>query len=104
MSTTNIARGFMLHVLDAFGFDGIYTPWDAVYIRPDCINDSELVLHELAHRAQRNRDGWWYFWPTICLDFVFMGYANSPYEVEARDASKDLTHPLWRYVNDFEFA
>lgn len=97
MTRVTRARGAMLHTLDLFAFDGIYTPWDRIYIRPGCEGDGELIAHEIAHRAQRRRDGWWYFWPTICLDYIVTGYERSPYEIEAREASRDWTHPVWQY-------
>lgn len=53
-------------------------------MRFECFDDEPLRRHELCHIMQIDRDGAWYFWPKIMFDYVWHGYENSPYEIEAR--------------------
>ena len=76
-------------ILDRLNFAAITTPWRTIYEHPDFTNDPRIRRHELAHIAQIDRDGAWYFWPKIIFDFFWYGHQNSPYEVEARTAEDD---------------
>jgi hypothetical protein len=84
-----VAGPFWCFVLNRFGFAAITTPWRAIYMLPQYFDHARLRRHELAHIAQIDRDGAWYFWPKICFDYVWHGYKNSPYELEARAAEDD---------------
>lgn len=74
-------------VLRRSGYLGITTPWHRVYLLPEHFNSIPLRRHEQVHIQQIQRDGAWYFWPKIVWDFFYHGYANSPYEIEAREKS-----------------
>lgn len=83
-------------VLDRFEFDAIVSPWRTIYIRRKYYTDKELRRHEVAHLLQMDRDGWLKFWVLIIWYYVVYGYERSPYEVEARAAAADASHPLWQ--------
>lgn len=90
------AKGISLLVLNAFGFAAIVSPWRTVYVLPHYMNHQELRRHETAHLAQMDRDGWLRFW-VQCITWYFVpGYDRSPYELEARQAERDPSHPLLR--------
>lgn len=62
-------------------------PWRTVYCLPGSEADAALAAHEAVHVAQINRDGalLWSF--RVLWYLLRYGYANSPYEVEARAVS-----------------
>jgi hypothetical protein len=86
-----VAGPFWRTVLNLFGFAGITTPWRAIYLLPQYYDHERLRRHELAHIAQIDRDGAWYFWPKIVIDYWRVGYRNSEYEKEARLAESEGT-------------
>lgn len=88
-----VARFGALAFLKLFGFAAVFSPWRTIYVLEHQF-DPALIRHELAHAAQRDRDGWFTFWRQ-CLWWYFVpGYDRSPYEIEARQAETDPGHPL----------
>lgn len=61
---------------------------------PEVFDDPAIRAHEAHHIAQIDRDGWWWFWPKICFDFIWHGYDTSPYEIEARTVEDDVRRQL----------
>ena len=63
-------------------FDG-YTAWDLVFLRRPLAETSEgLIVHELCHVWQMQHR------PIVMpLSYLYRGYADNPYEVEARRAA-----------------
>ena len=63
-------------------FDG-YTMWDLILVRapPDDVSD-ELVTHELCHVWQMQHHP-----VRMPLSYLLAGYADNPYEREARSAA-----------------
>jgi hypothetical protein len=63
-------------------FDG-YSAWWTILLRArPLLADDELVAHELCHVWQMQHRPL-----RMPLSYLFMGYADNPYEREARDAS-----------------
>lgn len=75
-------------ILNHFGFAAIVSPWRTIYVLPEWISDPSIRAHEKAHIAQIARDGFWYFWPKIILDFYRLEYEHSPYEIKAREIER----------------
>ena len=60
-----------------------YTMWDLILLkRPLAESGLQLVTHELCHVWQMQHHP-----VRMPLSYVFRGYANNPYELEARRAS-----------------
>ena len=65
-------------------FDG-YTMWDLVLLRePLGAASDDLVVHELCHVWQMQHKPL-----AMPLSYLYRGYADNPYEVEARRASAE---------------
>jgi hypothetical protein len=63
-------------------FDG-YTMWNLILLRsPELIGDDDLICHELCHVWQMQHHP-----VRMPLSYVRFGYAQNPYEVEARRAA-----------------
>ena len=63
-------------------FDG-YTMWNLILLRsPGLIEDENLVCHELCHVWQMQHHP-----VAMPLSYLRLGYADNPYEVEARRAA-----------------
>jgi hypothetical protein len=63
-------------------FDG-YTMWNVILLRTAALaKDSDLVCHELCHVWQMQHHP-----IRMPLSYLHAGYANNPYEVEAREAT-----------------
>jgi hypothetical protein len=63
-------------------FDG-YTMWNLILLRTAALaEDSDLVCHELCHVWQMQHHP-----VRMPLSYLQAGYANNPYEVEAREAT-----------------
>jgi hypothetical protein len=90
-----IASGISLFVMDVLGFDGMFTIFDRIVLREELLHDERLIRHEYAHLCQRRRDGWLKFWFFICLWYVWPGYENSPYEIEARQAEESTEYLVY---------
>jgi len=68
-------------------FDG-YTMWNLILLRtPALATDEDLVCHELCHVWQMQHHP-----VAMPLSYLRLGYADNPYEVQARDAAA-LTRP-----------
>jgi hypothetical protein len=62
-------------------FDG-YTIWHLILLRDRALErDEDLIVHELCHVWQQ-QCGWVRMW----LSYPVLGYAQNPYELEARRA------------------
>jgi len=77
--------GFALRWL---GFAGITLPHGKIYLLPEHMHNPMLRAHEQMHAIQCQRDGYLRFWFLICWYVIRYGYWNSPYEVEARNVSR----------------
>jgi hypothetical protein len=69
-------------------FDG-YTMWNLILLRsPTLAADSDLVCHELCHvwQMQHHPIG-------MPLSYLYRGYANNPYEVQAGQAAAQTRAP-----------
>lgn len=63
-------------------FDG-YAMWNLILLRsPELLNDENLITHELCHVWQMQRHP-----VRMPLSYIRLGYANNPYEEEARRAA-----------------
>lgn len=93
------ARGLIRKVLDRGGLAAIVLPTRMVHICEEYLHDNSIRRHECAHLAQWDRDGTVKFWVQIVGDFLFRGYRNSRYEIEARQAEHDPNHPLLANYN-----
>lgn len=90
--------------LDRFGFAAITSPWRTIYVLPEYEDDAWIMRHEIAHLGQMRRDGWLRFWFFISVWFVYPGYARSPYEIEAREAENDPSHPLIAWADHWSIS
>ena len=67
-------------------FDG-YTMWNLILLRsPQLVTDRALVCHELCHVWQMQHHP-----VRMPLSYLRFGYADNPYEVQARRAAGPLT-------------
>jgi hypothetical protein len=63
-------------------FDG-YTMWNLILLRaPELVHDDDLICHELCHVWQMQ-----HFPVRMPLSYLRFGYANNPYEEQARRAA-----------------
>jgi hypothetical protein len=63
-------------------FDG-YTMWNLILLRdPALLRDADLICHELCHVWQMQHHP-----IAMPLSYLRFGYANNPYEAEARRAT-----------------
>ncbi len=63
-------------------FDG-YTMWNLILVRsPRLLDDEDLICHELCHVWQMQHHPL-----RMPLSYLRLGYADNPYEVEARRAA-----------------
>jgi hypothetical protein len=63
-------------------FDG-YTMWSLILLRsPTLLGDEDLICHELCHVWQMQHHPL-----RMPLSYLRLGYADNPYEVEARRAA-----------------
>jgi hypothetical protein len=63
-------------------FDG-YTTWNLILLRsPRLMQDEDLICHELCHVWQMQHHP-----VRMPLSYLRVGYADNPYEVEARRAA-----------------
>jgi len=68
-------------------FDG-YAAWELILVRsPELADDEDLICHELCHVWQMQHRPL-----RMPLSYLRLGYAENPYEAEARDAAA-LTRP-----------
>jgi hypothetical protein len=67
-------------------FDG-YTMWNLILLRtPGLLDNDELVCHELCHVWQMQHHP-----VRMPLSYLRFGYANNPYEEQARSAASGAT-------------
>ena len=63
-------------------FDG-YTMWNLILLRsPDLLDDDDLICHELCHVWQMQHHP-----VRMPVSYLRFGYANNPYEEQARRAA-----------------
>lgn len=93
-----IAGPISRRFLDYMGFAAVVSPWRTIYILEKYFDHTTLRRHELAHIAQINRDGSLFFWIKCIAFYCYLGYARSPYEIEARRAQENPQHPVFRYL------
>ena len=72
--------------LNLTGYDGITLPPWGVFIRRECLADSRLCRHEMAHWTQYQRMGAVKFYAVYLWLLLRHGYQNHPMEIEARRA------------------
>jgi hypothetical protein len=69
-------------------FDG-YTMWNLILLRsPGLLNSDELLCHELCHVWQMQHHP-----VRMPLSYLRFGYANNPYEEQARRAAAGRSTP-----------
>ena len=67
-------------------FDG-YAAWNTILLRSaTCVDDDDLVTHELCHVWQLQHHPF-----AMPLSYLRHGYTRNPYEVEARRAADEST-------------
>jgi len=81
------ATGLILWFLQFSGALALTAPWKVIYCRPGEEGNIPLFTHECVHIQQIERDGAILFTLKVLWYLLRYGYANSPYEVEARNIS-----------------
>jgi hypothetical protein len=76
--------------MDFWGYEGLATPWNVIYIRRGDLFTIELLTHEREHINQMIREGVAKFLVKYIYYWFKVGYDNNPYELEAREAAKKL--------------
>jgi hypothetical protein len=79
------ARGITAWLLRRSGFAAITLPWRRIYVLPEYGRHEGLLMHELVHIQQIERDGPWLFAVRYLWWLVRYGYWKNPYEIEAYD-------------------
>lgn len=82
------ASGLIMMYMNLMDFDGWASYWNTVYIRPGYENDSRLVRHEKIHLEQMEKEGKFIFSIKYIWYILRFGYLDNPYEIEARERSK----------------
>ena len=59
-----------------------------ILVRPDKINDEKVLRHELKHWAQARRLWYLVFYVSYFIQWIFKGYEQISFEVEARNAER----------------
>ncbi|MEL6356679.1 MAG: hypothetical protein AAFQ37_07075 [Bacteroidota bacterium] len=80
-----------------FGFNGLAIPPFGIFIKDDLKNNSELLLHELVHWKQFQREGLLLFVLNYSLSSINYGYDGNLYEVEARFNEDDFCKSNYTY-------
>lgn len=89
-----IAGRLWTWILDWVAFDGMTLPWRAIYIHPREASNVPLMLHEMAHIGQIERDGP-VMWSLYSVWYpIRYGYWQSPHEIEARAVSACLSERM----------
>ena len=83
-------NGIVKLYMQRFGFVGWASFWNVVYILPGHEDDRRLLLHEMTHMEQIQKDGRLLFSIKYLWWLLRYGYWNNPYEVEARNQSEQL--------------
>lgn len=81
------AEGFVLWLLNKFNFTAWTSAWGKIYVRPDQVDNQNLINHEQVHAMQIQRDGWFIQPLKYTWYLIKYGYKDNPYEVEARKLS-----------------
>ena len=85
-----IAKGFMKWYLEFFNAFAAYAPWGTIYFRNSKVMKGQigkkLVLHELKHLEQKEKDGLILYGIKYVYWLLIKGYVMNPYEIEARKA------------------
>ncbi|MGA9858198.1 MAG: hypothetical protein WBQ18_10080 [Solirubrobacteraceae bacterium] len=77
-----VCTGWLFHLPWFRRFDG-YTMWNLILLRsPALVSDGDLVCHELCHVWQMQHHP-----VRMPLSYLRLGYAENPYEIEARHAA-----------------
>jgi hypothetical protein len=78
------ASGFWLWFLRWVGHWAVTLPTGTIYCVPEQLQNQQLLAHENVHVDQIRREGP-FLWTLKCwYYYIRYGYANSPYEIEAR--------------------
>jgi len=81
------AKGIILWLLRWVNHWAVTMPWGTIYCVPEQLYNVRLMTHEQVHLDQIKRDGAILFTLKVLWYLLRYGYANSPYEVEARNIS-----------------
>ena len=81
-----------------FGFNGLSLPPFGVFIRKEHKNQEELLLHELVHWKQYQREGLAKFLFGYIKAQNEVGYDKNPYEIEARYRESDFAKSNYTYA------
>jgi hypothetical protein len=73
-----------------FGYNGFVVPPFGVFIREKHKESKELLLHELVHWQQYQREGMLPFLFNYTSEALTKGYDKNPYEIEARYNESDF--------------
>lgn len=82
------AAGPIRWYMQALGFKGWASFWDAIYVLPGWEHNRPLIRHELCHLEQIRREGRLRFAVGYLRELVRNGYWNNKYEIEARAAER----------------
>jgi hypothetical protein len=78
-----VASGFWRWLLEWLGAAALTMPWKTIYVLDRCKYNQSLLLHELVHIEQIERDGPVTFTVKYLYWLARYGYWNNPYEREA---------------------
>jgi len=80
-----------------FGFNGFVIPSVGVFIKEEHKDSEALLLHELVHWKQYQREGLFRFLFNYNLATLKHGYDGNPYEIEARFEESDFCKSNYTY-------
>ena len=80
-----------------FGFNGFIVPPLGIFIREEHRNSRDLVLHELVHWKQYQREGLVKFLINYSIISHKKGYDANDYEIEARYRESDFCKSNYSY-------
>ena len=80
-----------------FGFNGFIIPAVGVFIKEEHKHSEDLLLHELVHWKQYQREGLLSFLLHYGFAHRQFGYDKNPYEIEARFRESDFCKSNYSY-------
>jgi len=92
----NNPRVFYLKSLP-FGYNGFIVPPFGIFIKEEHRNSKSLLLHELVHWQQFQREGFINFLINYNSAHKKVGYDKNPYEIEARFEETDFCKSNYTY-------
>lgn len=78
-----IRRGIRRWLMERYGVAAITMPWHRVYVLERFAGRHDILLHELVHIEQMERDGPLTFSLRYLWWLATRGYWDNPYEIEA---------------------